>query len=154
MNFNDLLSRKAVVNGLPIGAKKQLFQKLGELAADAYELDAGAVYDALMERERLGSTGFGDGVAVPHAKIPGLSQVHGIVVRMDTPIPFDAIDGAPVDIIFSLLSPAESGAEHLKMLARVSRYLRNSANVMRLRGAASDEALLAMLTDDETRDAA
>lgn len=154
MDFHDLIAREALVSGLSVNNKKQLFQKLGELASQAYGLDADAVYDRLMERERLGSTGFGDGVAIPHAKIEGLDRVYGLVARLDPAIPFDAIDGGPVDIVFSLLSPIDSGAEHLKMLARVSRYLRSSANVSRLRGAASDEAMLALLTDDGARDAA
>jgi len=154
MDFHDLVARKALLSRLSVNGKKQLFQKLADLAADAYGLDSGMVYDRLMDRERLGSTGFGDGIAIPHAKVEGLERVHGMVVRLETPIAFDAIDGAPVDIVFCLLSPVDSGAEHLKTLARVSRYLRNSANVSRLRGVSSDEAMLALLTDDGTRDAA
>lgn len=154
MEFHDLVARKAMLSRLSVNGKKQLFQKLADLAADAYGLDTVLVYDRLMERERLGSTGFGDGIAIPHAKIDGLDHVRGIVVRLDTPIAFDAIDGAPVDIVFCLLSPIDSGAEHLKTLARVSRYLRSNTNVSRLRGVGSDEAMLALLTDDETRDAA
>lgn len=154
MDFHDLVARKALLSRLSVNGKKQLFQKLADLAADAYGLDSGMVYDRLMDRERLGSTGFGDGIAIPHAKVEGLERVRGMVVRLETPIAFDAIDGAPVDIVFCLLSPVDSGAEHLKTLARVSRYLRNSANVSRLRGVSSDEAMLALLTDDGTRDAA
>ena len=154
MEFHDLITRKALASSLSVNNKKQLFQKLGDMAAEAYGLDADAVYDRLIERGRLGSTGFGDGIAIPHAKIDGLDRVYGLFVRLDTPIPFDAIDGGPVDIIFSLLSPIDSGAEHLKTLARVSRYLRSGSNVARLRGAGSAEAMLALLTDDGTRDAA
>jgi nitrogen PTS system EIIA component len=154
MDFQDLVSAQAVVSGLSVSNKKQLFQKLSEFAKKAYGLDSGVVYDRLMERERLGSTGFGDGIAIPHAKIDGLNRVYGLLVKLDHPIPFESIDDTPVDVIFSLLSPMDGGAEHLKMLARVSRYLRSGANVSRLRGAGSDEALLALLIDTETRDAA
>lgn len=154
MDFRDLITRDAVVTGFAAGTKKQLFQRLGELAQRVYAIDSGEVFDRLLERERLGSTGFGEGVAIPHAKIAGLDHVRALVVRLDQPIGFDSIDGAPVDIVFALLSPVESGAEHLKVLARVSRYLRNGANVARLRGAGSAEAMLALLSDEGARDAA
>lgn len=153
-DFSDLIVRETVSAALPVSGKKQLFQKLGEMAANAYGLDVHEVIERLNERERLGSTGFGAGIAIPHAKLPNLDRVCGLVVRLETPIPFDAVDDVPVDIIFSLLSPADSGAEHLKMLARVSRYLRSGQNAARIRGAGSDEALLALLAGDEARDAA
>ena len=153
-DFHDLVVPETVTSGLTVNGKKQLFQQLADMAARAYGLDADEVFDRLNERERLGSTGFGNGIAIPHAKIPGLSHVCGLVVRLETPIAFDAVDEAPVDIIFSLLSPADSGAEHLKMLARVSRYLRSGQNAARIRGAGSSEALHALLAGDEARDAA
>lgn len=154
VDFQDILGPGALNSSLVVNNKKQLFQKLGEMAAAAYGLDATTVYDRLMERERLGSTGFGGGIAIPHAKLEGIEHVRGLVVRLENPIDFGAVDEAPVDIVFSLLSPQDSGAEHLKMLARVSRYLRGGGHVSRLRGAASDEAMMALLTDDGTRDAA
>src|SRR3546814_2483422 len=95
------------------------------------------VAEALLEREKLGSTGFGGGVAIPHAKIPGLQKMCGVVVLLDPAVPFDAVDETPVDIVFALLSPIDSGAEHLKTLARVSRYLRDERQVARLVGAKS-----------------
>jgi len=98
--------------------------------------------------------GFGGGVAIPHAKLPGLDRMCGVVVLLDPPAPFDAVDDAPVDVVFALLSPQDSGAEHLKTLARVSRYLRDEAQVTRLRGAKSAEALHALLAGGEARDAA
>lgn len=152
--FDDLLSPKSLATGISVSGKKQLFQKLGELAAAAYGLDAGAVSERLTERERLGSTGFGGGIAIPHAKLEELDKVRGMVILLDTPIAFDAVDDAPVDVIFALLSPVDSGAEHLKTLARVSRYLRNEGQVTRLRGVGSDEALFALLSGNEARDAA
>ena len=154
VDFHDIVSADALATGLTVNGKKQLFQKIATLAACAYGLDADEVGDALFERERLGSTGFGGGVAIPHAKIPGLARMCALVVLVDPAIPFDAVDEAPVDIIFALLSPVDSGAEHLKTLARVSRYLRDDHNVARLRGASSAEALYALLAGSGTRDAA
>ena len=153
VQFNDIVSPDALAARLAINGKKQLFQKIAALAADAYGLDAAIVAEALFDRERLGSTGCG-GVAIPHAKIPGLARMCALVVLVDPAIPFDAVDEAPVDIIFALLSPVDSGAEHLKTLARVSRYLRDDHNVARLRGASSAEALYALLAGSGTRDAA
>lgn len=153
-DFHDLVVPETVVSGATASSKKQLFQQLADMSAQAYGLDGDEVYDRLNERERLGSTGFGNGIAIPHAKIPGLAHVCGLVLRLESPIAFDSVDEVPVDIVFSLLSPADSGAEHLKMLARVSRYLRSGQNAARIRGAGSSEALHALLVGDEARDAA
>lgn len=154
VQFDDILVADALDSALSVTNKKQLFQKLGDMAASAYALDAGLVVDRLTERERLGSTGFGGGIAIPHAKIDGIDKVHGLVVLLEEPISFDAVDGAPVDVVFALLSPADSGAEHLKTLARVSRFLRNEAHISRMRGVGSASALFALLAGTETRDAA
>lgn len=154
VHFNDIVSPDALATGLSANGKKQLFQKIAAIAANAYGLAAGDIADALFERERLGSTGFGGGIAIPHAKMAGLAQMRGIVVLLDPPMPFDAVDDAPVDIVFALLSPLDSGAEHLKTLARVSRYLRDDGQIARLRGAQSAEALFALIAGSEARDAA
>ncbi len=154
VHFNDIVSADALATGLSANGKKQLFQKIAAIGSVAYGLAPGDVADALFERERLGSTGFGGGVAIPHAKIAGLQQMRGIVVLLDPPLPFDAVDEAPVDIVFALLSPLDSGAEHLKTLARVSRYLRDDGEITRLRGAQSAEALFALIAGSEARDAA
>jgi PTS system nitrogen regulatory IIA component len=127
---------------------------LSDLAATAYGVDAAVVLERLTERERLGSTGFGGGIAIPHAKIEGITQVRGMVVRLEQPIPFEAVDDVPVDVVFALLSPLDSGAEHLKTLARVSRYLRDEKQIGRLRGVGSEGALFALLSGNEARDAA
>jgi len=153
-DFNDLVVPATVYAKLSTPGKKHVFQKLADVAAKAYDLDAVEVYDSLMERERLGSTGFGGGIAIPHAKLQTLERVHAMVLHLEEPIAFDAVDDTPVDVIFSLLSPADSGAEHLKTLARVSRYLRNDHNIACIRGAGSDEALFALLSGEESRDAA
>ncbi|QGP79621.1 PTS sugar transporter subunit IIA [Sphingobium sp. CAP-1] len=154
VHFNDIVAPEALATGLAANGKKALFQKIAALAACAYGLEADEVGDALFERERLGSTGFGGGVAIPHAKIPGLDKMCGVVVLLDPAVPFDAVDEAPVDVVFALLSPVDSGAEHLKTLARVSRYLRDENTVARLRGAQSTGALHALLAGGEARDAA
>lgn len=153
-DFYDLLVRETVSAKVSVSGKKQLFQKLADMAASSHGLNADEVYERLLERERMGSTGFGGGIAIPHAKIDGLDKVYAIVLRLDTPIAFEAVDDVPVDIVFSLLSPTDSGSEHLKTLARVSRYLRSGQNASRIRGAGSDEALFALLAGEEARDAA
>ena len=154
VHFNDIVSPDALATEVTVNGTKMLFQKIAALAAQSYGVDAEAAADALLERERLGSTGFGGGVAIPHAKLPDLDRMCGVVVLLDPPAPFDAVDDAPVDVVFALLSPQDSGAEHLKTLARVSRYLRDEAQVTRLRGAKSAEALHALLAGGEARDAA
>ena len=153
-HFNDLLVAEAVLSDVSVVNKKQLFQKLGQIAQDVHGLNATEVIERLTERERLGSTGFGGGIAIPHAKLEGIDKVRGAVLLLAQPIPFDAIDEAPVDIVFMLLSPADSGAEHLKTLARVSRLLRNEAQLARIRGVRSEAALFALLANGEARDAA
>ena len=144
----------AVVTGLAPTGKKHLFQLLGALAQRCHGVDERAVVDRLSERERLGSTGFGGGVAIPHGKLPGLPRVVAVVAQLDRPIDFAAIDDLPVDIVFMLLSPVDAGADHLKALAQVSRALRDRSFVAKLRGAASDDALLALFAGGEHRDAA
>jgi PTS system nitrogen regulatory IIA component len=153
-DLSDLLIPEAVLSGTPAGSKKKLFALLGEAAARAYGLDAGEVAARLAEREKLGSTGFGGGIAIPHGKIAGLAGVTGLFARPDKPIDFAAVDDLPVDLVFVLLSPPEAGAEHLKSLAKVSRRLRDRAFTAKLRGAASTDALFALLTGVEARDAA
>jgi PTS system nitrogen regulatory IIA component len=153
-NFSDLIAADAVSSAVTISNKKQLFLRLAQLAADAYGLDSAEVVERITERERLGSTGFGGGIAIPHAKLDTLDRVRGVVLLLAEPISFDAIDEAPVDVVFMLLSPSDSGAEHLKTLARVSRLLRNEREVSRIRGVRSDAALYALLAGGETRDAA
>lgn len=153
-DLSDLLVPEAVLSGTPAGSKKKLFALLGEAAARVHGLDAQLVADRLAHREKLGSTGFGGGIAIPHGKVPGLTGVRGVFARLDRPLDFSAVDGLPVDLVFVLLSPPEAGAEHLKALARVSRRLRDRAFTAKLRGAGSTDALYALLTGVEARDAA
>lgn len=153
-DLSDLLLPETVLERLAVTNKKTLFQQLGMAAAAAYGLDAVAVADGLVKREKLGSTGFGSGVATPHARLAGLNHVVGVFARLAQPIDFQAVDDLPVDIVFMLLSPVDAGALHLKALARVSRRLRERGFVDKLRGAGSRDAIYALLTADEARDAA
>lgn len=152
--LNDMLRAGAVKAGLVAAGKKALFQQLAGIAHREYGVDEAGVLERLTERERLGSTGFGGGVAIPHGKIDGLPHVMGVFAQLAQPVDFAAIDDMPVDLVFMLLSPADAGADHLKALATVSRALRDRAFVAKLRGANSDDALLALFEAPETRDAA
>ena len=134
--------------GVPTRAKKQLLTMLGSLMGDATGIDAVTIAERLAVREKLGSTGFGGGVAIPHARVDDLSQVVGGLVRLTTPIEYGAVDGLPVDLIFVLLSPVGAGADHLKALAGISRRLRDRNFVEKLRGAGSSDALYAVLTSE------
>ena len=156
-DLSDLLHPDLVVVGVMANNKKILFQQLGALAGPPLGLDPSMVTNALAEREKLGSTGFGGGVAIPHARLPGLSRIVVIVARLAQPIEFNAIDDMPVDIVVGMLSPASAGADHLKALARVSGRFRDHGFVAKLRGAGSRDAIYALLTADEPgmdRDAA
>ncbi len=153
-DLTDLLIPEAVLADMSVAGKKKLFAQLGHAAHKAWGLDARMVTDRIAERERLGTTGFGSGVAIPHGRIDGIERVRGLFVRLAQPVDFDAIDDAPVDLVFMLMSPIEAGAEHLKALARVSRAMRDRAFSDKLRGAASGDALYALLAGVEARDAA
>ncbi|MFZ3484350.1 PTS sugar transporter subunit IIA [Sphingomonas sp. 3-13AW] len=153
IDFSDLLTPDRVLAEVPAANRKALFQQLGTVIATVPGVDPRVACELLVQRERLGSTGFGNGTATPHARIEGLSSVVGVFVRMAKPIDFAAVDDLPVDLIFALFSPSE-GSEHLKALARVSRALRDADFRAKLRGAGSSDALFALLTDVEARDAA
>jgi len=153
-DLSDLLSPQAMQAALAVPNKKVLFQQLGNIASRLVDADARTIVEKLAERERLGSTGFGGGIAIPHGKIEGLDRVVGVFARLTTPIDFAAIDDLPVDLVFLLLSPIDAGVEHLKALARVSRRLRDKAFVAKLRGAGSDDALYALFAAGEARHAA
>src|SRR5689334_1802480 len=147
MEIEDLLSPRAVIAQLRAGNKKQVLLEIARRAAAASGVPERRIYDVLAERERLASTGLGRGLAIPHGKLPELDRLYGIFARLERPIPFDAIDKRPVDLIFALLAPADAGAEHLRALARVSRLLRDDAICQKLRGTDNPDALYALLTD-------
>lgn len=154
IDLSDLIRPEAVAEGLTVASKKALFQHIGLLAEAAFGIDAKVAADGLARREKLGSTGFGGGIAIPHARLEGIDAIRGVFLRLAKPIDFNAVDDLPVDLVFALFSPPEAGAAHLKALARVSRMLRDQAFVAKLRGAGSKDALYFLLTQDEARDAA
>lgn len=147
MEVEDLLSPHAVIAQLRAGNKKQVLLEVARRAGAAAGVAERRIYDVLAERERLASTGLGRGLAIPHGKLPELSRLIGVFARLERPIPFDAFDNRPVDLVFALLAPADAGAEHLRALARVSRLLRDDTIRKKLRGADNPDALYALLTD-------
>jgi PTS system nitrogen regulatory IIA component len=153
MQLADFLDCDAIKTSLPGGNKRSLVQQLANLAGQRLGLDPAAIVAGLNEREQLGSTGFGQGVAIPHAKIDGLPEIYALFARLGEPVDYKAIDGRPVDLVFLLLSPPGAGAEHLKALAAISRVTRDAATLERLRGARSRDALAAVLLGADEREA-
>jgi PTS system nitrogen regulatory IIA component len=154
MQLSDFLDFEAIRVDLAAGNKRQLLNQLAQISAARLSLDPSVIADAIAERERLGSTGFGGGVAIPHGKLEKIDRVYAMAVRLAAPIDYKAIDGQPVDLVFMLLSPPDAGAEHLKVLAAVSRLVRHGGTVEKLRGARSRDAMAAVLMGAEERDAA
>jgi nitrogen PTS system EIIA component len=150
----EFLAPGAVVANLHMTSSKAVFQQLGQIAEREYGIAAAQAIEGLVERERLGTTGFGAGVAIPHARISTLDHVVGIFLHLEKPVDFKAIDDLPVDLIFCLLSPSDAGSLHLKALAQVSRWMRDRNFVAKLRGAGSSEAIYALFAALESRDAA
>jgi len=147
MEIADLIAPRSVIAQLRVTNKKQALQELAKRAAGLTGMQERAIYDVLVERERLGSTGIGMGVGIPHGRLPSLDTLCGVFARLDRPVPFDAIDDQPVDLIFLLLAPEGAGADHLKALARVSRLLRDRTICEKLRGTDNADALYALLID-------
>lgn len=147
MQIADMMTLKAVVPNLKVTSKKQALQELARRTAEVSGQPERAIFDVLLERERLGTTGVGNGIAIPHGKLPGLDRLYGLFARLETPVDFDAIDDQPVDLIFLLLAPEGAGADHLKALARISRLLREPKTCEKLRGSDTADAIYAILTD-------
>ena len=154
MPLLDFLAPAAVIPALRASSKKQALQELAEVAARLTGLEERTSYEVLLQRERLGSTGIGDGVAIPHAKLAKLDSIFGLVARLDKPMDFEALDGQPVDLMFVLLAPEEAGADHLKALARIARVVREPGMSDRIRATRDAEALYALLTSDSAPRAA
>lgn len=154
MEIEDLITPAGVIPKLRATGKKHALQELAKRAADVTGLHERAIFDVLLERERLGSTGVGNGIAIPHGKLPELQKLHGVFARLDSSIDFDSVDDQPVDLVFLLLAPEAAGADHLKALARVSRLLRDRAVCEKLRGANGADAIYALLTEARTSHAA
>jgi PTS system nitrogen regulatory IIA component len=154
MNLGDLLDLRAISPRVGGSSKRQVLSVVADIAARSFGLDAEAVLDALLEREAAGSTGVGYGVAVPHARLEGLDHMRGVFVRLEQPVPFEAVDDQPVDLLFALFAPKGANSEHLRALARVSRLLRQSDLRQQLRQAKTADAIHLLLVQEARPSAA
>ncbi|MEL6362886.1 MAG: PTS sugar transporter subunit IIA [Pseudomonadota bacterium] len=154
MGVQDILSREAVIPNVAARCKREVISIVAKRACELTGIADETISAALMDREQLGSTGLGDGVAIPHGKIAGLNKITGVFAKLSTPIDFDAVDGMPVDLVFLLLAPSEASAAHLKALAKVSRLLREADIREALRGAETTEAIYAIASNPEHSNAA
>ena len=154
MNINDILQPGSVRSVSSISSKKRLLQEVADMAASNYGLSESVVFDALQEREGLGPTGVGQGVALPHARLKDLDRVVAVFLRLEKPVDFEATDRQPVDLFFCLLAPEDAGVEHLKALALVSRTMRQQQVCQKLRANDDANTLFTILTDSESSKAA
>lgn len=145
MPLTDLITPNAILSALRANNKKQVLQELAAKAAELSGQNERAILEILLQRERLGSTGVGNGVAIPHGKLPHLSKLFGLFARLERPVDFESLDGRPVDLVFLLLAPEDAGADHLKALARVARLLRDEGVAQKLRASRDEGALYAVL---------
>jgi PTS system nitrogen regulatory IIA component len=154
MDLVELLTPDGVVANSRASSKKQILQDLARKAAELTGADERAIFEVVLERERLGSTGVGNGIAIPHGKLPGLKRLFAVFARLEKPVDFEAIDEQPVDLVFLLLAPEGAGADHLKALARVSRLLRDKRMCDKLRGSDKAEAIYALIAEHAASHAA
>ncbi|CAA0086799.1 Nitrogen regulatory protein [Starkeya nomas] len=154
MALNDILAMAAVFPTLRVGSKKQALQELSAHAAELLKRDEREIFETLNQRERLGSTGVGNGIAIPHGKLAKMDKLFGMFARLEKPIDFEALDGEPVDLVFLLLAPEAAGADHLKALARVARLLRDPEVAKKLRNSRDAASIHAILTGAPATDAA
>lgn len=154
MNIGTLLDPRAIAPRAGGGSKRQVLSAVADIAARNLGLKADQVLDALLEREAAGSTGVGHGVAVPHARLPGLDRMRGVFLRLEQPTAFESVDDQPVDLVFALFAPVEADSEHLRTLARVSRLLRQGDLRQQLRQARTAESIYALLTREQQTSAA
>ena len=154
MDLTDLIEVPAILPALKAQTKKQLLQLLAERAATETGLPEREIFDTVLQRERLGSTGVGNGIAIPHGKMAGVKRITGVFARLENPVDFDALDDQPVDLVFLLLAPEGAGADHLKALSRIARVLRDGDTVAKIRGATDAAAIHALLAQSATPHAA
>ncbi len=145
MDLTDLLQEDHILADLKVTGKKQAIQAISAKASEITGLNEREIFDILLQRERLGSTGVGSGIAIPHGKLSNLQKIVGVFCRLEKPIDFDSLDDEPVDLIFLLLAPEGAGADHLKALAKIARILRNKTIVNKIRATSSAEALYSLL---------
>lgn len=154
MALADLLQQDAIIPSLKVNSKKQLLQELAARAAKLTGVAEREIFDVIVQRERLGSTGVGHGIAIPHGKLTAITQITGLFARLETPVDFEALDDEPVDLIFLLLAPEGAGADHLKALSRIARVLRDQDLVTKLRATDSASAIYAFLNEEQASNAA
>ncbi len=154
MELLDLLTERSIIPALKAKTKKQALHELAELGSTVTGFPIREIHEGLLQRERLGSTGLGGGIAIPHAKFKGLERIHCLFARLDQPIDFESLDNEPVDLIFALLAPEHASGDHLKALARISRFLREPKALDRLRATRDRKVLLAILTQPAASHAA
>ncbi|HEY9211946.1 MAG TPA: PTS IIA-like nitrogen regulatory protein PtsN [Ancylobacter sp.] len=154
MALNDILALPAVFPALRVSSKKQALQELAARAAEILKRDEREIFETLNQRERLGSTGVGNGIAIPHGKLPKMDTLFGMFARLEKPVDFEALDGEPVDLVFLLLAPEAAGADHLKALARVARLLRDPEVAKKLRSSRDAASIYAILTGTAASNAA
>lgn len=145
MKLSEIMSEKSVFLGLKSNSKRQLLQDMASRASEISGIDERTIFDTVLERENLGSTGFGDGTALPHGRFDNLDKVYGFIAKLNSPIDYEAIDGKPVDLIFMLLSPEGNGADHLTALASASRILKDEITRSKLRQMNSAQEIFALL---------
>jgi PTS system nitrogen regulatory IIA component len=147
MNLAEIIDARAVLPHVKAQNKKQLLQELAGAMGGMVAVDHRIIFETLLTREKLGSTGLGQGIAIPHGRLPNITRVYGLFARLSAPVDYDSVDGAPVDLVFVLISPDQAGADHLKALARISRLLREPETISKLRGTDNAEGLYAILTE-------
>ncbi|UXN04858.1 MULTISPECIES: PTS IIA-like nitrogen regulatory protein PtsN [unclassified Bartonella] len=147
MGLSDLIAPEAIIPALKASSKKQLLQIMAERAAELTGLPERDIFDTILQREKLGSTAVGNGIAIPHGKLPDIDKIVGVFARLQNPVDFEALDDQPVDLVFLLLAPEGSGADHLKALSRIARLLRDCDMVNKLRNSHDSQALYSLLTD-------
>jgi PTS system nitrogen regulatory IIA component len=145
MPLTDVVALDAIIPALKVNSKKQALQEIAARAAQLSGQNERTIFETLLQREKLGSTGVGNGIAIPHGKLPKLSRLFGLFARLDRPVDFEALDGQPVDLVFLLLAPEGAGADHLKALARVARVLRDPEVARKLRESRDAEAIYSVL---------
>jgi PTS system nitrogen regulatory IIA component len=154
MDLSDLIEPQAIMPALKANSKKQLLQMLAEKAASITGIPEREIFDTILQRERLGSTGVGNGIAIPHGKLVGVKHITGIFARLEQPVDFEALDDQPVDLVFLLLAPEGAGADHLKALSRIARVLRDKDMVTKIRGTRDAAAVHALLSTAPASNAA
>jgi nitrogen PTS system EIIA component len=145
--LSDIIDSRAILPAVKAQSKKALLQELSQSLGKIVATDHRIIFEKLLTREKLGSTGIGQGIAIPHGKLTGLTRVYGLFARLAQPVDYDAVDGQPVDLVFALIAPDHAGADHLKALAKISRLLRDQATVAKLRGTETAEGLYSILTE-------